>query len=945
MVNFKCDTGAQVNVLSLSDLKKIVNDEDLYWSVTNIQLEVFGGSRIKPLGNRVLTVYKNDRIFNTDFIILKENVKPILGLQTLIEFKMLSNINSIKQNNDVNTLINKYGELFQGVGQFEETLELRIRPGIEPVIKPPRRIPYALRSRLEDKLKALESYHIIKKVDHPKSFVNNLVIIEKKDKTLRLCLDPKDLNKALMKEHHLIPTYEEIVSKLTNKRVFSVLDLSDGFYNIKLTEASSDLCTFSTPFGCYKFLRLPFGISVAPEIFQKYNEKTFGDISGVIIYCDDLLIAASSEEEHDNILKQVFERAKKCNVKFNQNKFQYKLREVKYFGHVFSQDGIKVDTDRVDAIINIKSPKNKKELQIFLGMVNYLRKFVPNLANIMSPMRELLKINVEWLWTEIHEKSFNDMKNCIAKAPILQNFDSSLPVVIQCDASKEGLGGCLLQNGKPVSFISRNLTTAEQNFSQIEKELLSVVWSTKKFHYYIYGQKCTVLNDHKPLESLLKKGIHDIASPRLQRLKLKLLKYDLEYKYLKGKLMFIADLLSRSYLQCSNIDEQYMYEVIHCIGLTQNIQCTLEQKQQLITETKNDAELSKIIEYTKEGWPENIKKVPDFLHYYYKFRSDISVEDNIVFLNHRIIIPKTLRLDYMKNLHEGHLGMTKMKQLVRDMYYWPKINCHLEEYVRRCFICQTYQNNNIKEPLIPHSIPNLPFSKIGVDIMEWRKKSFLIIYDYYSKWLEIKLIHSKSATSIIACLTDIFCIFGIPSEVISDHVPFDSKECKNFASEWGFSFTYSSPNYPQSNGMAERAVQIAKNILNKCFENGVDHRIALLQYRNSPVSGTNFSPAQLLMNRNLKTKLPVTYQYLKPKINENVEGEMNEGKQRNIYNYNKRTKPRLEFQIGEQVWFKKNGHDRRWVPGTIIKKNNFRSYNVRNQDGVIYCRNSYHIRN
>lgn len=974
-VKFKCDTGAQCNVLSLGDLKKIVDDENPYWSETKIKLEVFGGRQLNPLGKTVLNVYNKNKIFKTEFVILKENVKPILGLSSLIEMQMLNNIESSCSNEEINVssnknmsvctttnninniksiispddknknmLISNNIDLFQGVGQFEEALELHIQTGTVPVVKPPRRVPQALRSRLEDKLRTLEDHQIIKKVAHPKNFVSNLVIIEKKDKSLRICLDPKDLNKVLVREHYLIPTYEEIITKLTNKSVFSVLDLSDGFYNIKLTDSSSDLCTFSTPFGTYKFLRLPFGVSVAPEVFQRYSEKAFGDISGVIVYCDDLLIASKSEAEHDAILAQVFERARKCNVKFNKNKFQYKLKEVKYFGHVFSEEGIKIDPDRIKSIVSIKSPENKKMLQIFLGMVNYLRKFVPNLANIISPLRELLKKEVEWLWTEIHEKSFIDIKNVITKAPILQSFNSKLPIVIQCDASKDGLGGCLLQNGKPISFISRSLTSAEQNFSQIEKELLSVVWSTKKFHYYIYGQKCTILNDHKPLESLLKKSIHDIPSPRLQRLKLKLLKYDLEFKYLKGKQMFIADLLSRSYLPSTDIDESYINEVIHCIGLSQNLQCSEEQKQQLISETSKDEELLKIIEYNSNGWPEKIKNIPDYLHYYYKFKTDISVDEGIVFLNHRIIVPKNLRLEYIKKLHEGHIGMTKMKQLARELYYWPKIDCHLENFVRECFICQTYQNNNIKEPLLPHSIPKLPFSKLGVDILEFRRKNYFILYDYYSKWLDIKLLSSKSAGSIINSLIDSFSNFGVPSEIISDHVPFDSRECKLFALEWGFKFTYSSPHYPQSNGMAERAVQIAKKILFKCYDDNIDYRVALLQYRSSPVSGTHFSPAQLLMNRNLKTKLPVTMQYLKPKINTNIELEMSKTQNRNIKNYNLRSRNRSEFLIGQNVWFKKDVNGKKWQQGKIVSKNKFRSYNVSDTNGVIYCRTSYHIR-
>lgn len=944
-LNLKCDTGAQVNVLSLSDLKKVVGDDNPYWSETTTKLEVYGGTILIPLGKRLLTLYNDNVEYKIEFIILKENVRPLLGLNSLIELKLLGNIHNIKTSTDSkNMIVKKYHKLFQGVGQFEDTLQLEVQPGSQPVVRPPRRVPNALLSRLQDKLKSLEDHQIIEKVDHPKNFVSNLVIVEKKDKSLRICLDPKDLNKVLIRQYHLIPTLEEIVAKLCNKTIFSVLDLSDGFYNIKLDENSSDLCTFNSPFGCYKFKRLAFGVSVAPEIFQKYNEKTFGDIPGVIIYCDDLLICANSEEEHDLILKKVFERAEKCNVRFNKNKFQFKLNEVKYFGHIFSKEGMRIDPERVDAILKIKSPKNKKELQVFLGMVNYLRKFLPNLANTLVPLQLLLKKDVDWLWTEVHEETFNKIKSCISKAPILQNFNSKLPIVIQCDASKDGLGCCLMQNGKPVSFASRSLTPAEQNFSQIEKELLSVVWATRKFHYYIYGQKCIILNDHKPLESLLKKNIHDIPSPRLQRLKLKLLKYDIEFKYLKGKLMFIADLLSRSFMVNNEQDDSYMYEIIHCVGLASTLQCTNEQKQQLISESGKDEELSKIVEFIKNGWPENPKNIPDTCTYYYKFRAELTTDENLVFLNKRLIIPKSLRLYILQKLHEGHLGITKMKQLARNLYYWPKIDEHIEEFVRKCYTCQIFQNNNIKEPLMSHTIPTLPFSKIGIDIMEFRRKNYLVLYDYFSKWLEIRELNNKSANNVIDRLKDIFCIYGIPSEIICDHVPFDSKECKLFASEWGFKFTYSSPRYAQSNGMSERAVQISKNMLTKCFEEKSDIRIALLQYRSSPVSGTNCTPAQLLMNRNLKNRLPVTTNYLKPKLNYNYESEYNKLANRNVKNYNKHSRFRNEFEIGQYILFKKNPKDKKWQQGKILHKNDFRSYVVLDNDNVQFTRTSVHIR-
>ncbi|KAG7312060.1 hypothetical protein JYU34_001506 [Plutella xylostella] len=898
-------------------------------SETTIVLEAFGGTQIRPVGKRCIKIYHNEEIFETEFIIVNQKVRPILGLSSLIELELLNNnVNTIKSNEDKNSIINKNVELFQGVGEFSEPLELHTQPGTRPVVRPPRRIPHAIKERLREKLESLVNLQIISKVEHPSSFVSNLVIREKKDGTLRICLDPKDLNEVLLREYYLIPTLEEIIPNLCNKNIFSVLDLSEGFYNIKLTKESSDLCTFNSPFGCYKFNRLPFGLSVAPEIFQKYNERAFGDIPGVIIYCDDLLLCADSEAEHDAILKQVFERAKLYNVKFNKRKFQYKLTEVKYFGHIFSKKGMKIDPERIQAIANIKSPTKVKELQIFLGMVNYLRRFVPQLADLAAPLQLLLKKNVEWLWSDVHEAVFNKLKEKISQAPVLQNFDPKLPIVIQCDTSKDGLGCCLLQNDKPVCFASRSLTSAERNFSQIEKELLSVVWATRKFHYYIYGQKCIVLNDHKPLESLLKKHIHEVPSPRLQRLKLKLLRYDLEFKYLKGKLMYIADLLSRAFTECDDTDDSYMHEVVHCVGLANYLQCTEEQKHELITETSKDSEISKVIEYTKSGWPAKIKLQPDIIQRYYKLRSELTIDENLLFFNNRLIIPKSLRVDIIKKLHEGHLGMTKLKQLARKLYYWPKIDEQLERYVKSCSVCQMYQNNNVKEPLLSHEVPSLPFSKIGVDIMELKNKNYLVMYDYFSKWLEIKHINNKTSKSIINALIEVFCTLGIPLEIVSDHVPFDSREVREFAREWSCKFTFSSPRYPQSNGMAERAVQIAKKMLKKCNDDKSDYRLALLQYRSSPVCGTNFSPAELLMSRNLRTKVPVSHTYLKPKLNKNIETDFNKIKSRSNRNYNCNTRIKAPFIVGQNIWFKKDVNINKWLPGTIYKCNDFRSYEL-----------------
>ena len=263
---------------------------------------------------------------------------------------------------------------------------------------------------------------------------------------------------------------------------------------------------------------------MALQLFQKFNEKKFGDIPNVLIYFDDMLIYADNEVEHDIILNKVIERARKLNVKFNKNKLQFRVNEVKYLGHIFNKDGMKPDPEQVKAILSLQNPSNKKELQKILGMINYLRNFIPNMAETTAPLRELLKTSVQFDWLPIHTQALNELKNKVSKAPVLANFDSKKQIILQCDSSKNGLGCCLLQDGHPVGFASRALSEAEQNYAQIEKEYLSIVFATKKFHNFIYGRKVIVQTDHKPLVSIHKKNVANVLSSRLQRMKLKLVK-------------------------------------------------------------------------------------------------------------------------------------------------------------------------------------------------------------------------------------------------------------------------------------------------------------------------------------------------------------------------------------------------------------------------------------
>lgn len=219
---------------------------------------------------------------------------------------------------------------------------------------------------------------------------------------------------------------------------------------------SRKLTTFITSFGKYCFKRLPFGLNISPEVFQRINEKIFGDLN-IGIYFDDFIIAAENKETHDRILSKVLKRAKEYGVKFNKIKVQFKVSEVKYLGQIFSEAGMRPDPVYVEAILKMEPPSNKKDLLRLMGMINYLTKYIPSLSELLKPLRELLKNNIPWSWTQDHNNALETIKHVITKIPNLKIFNPLIPIEIQSDASQNGIGGCLLQNEQPVAFCSRSL--------------------------------------------------------------------------------------------------------------------------------------------------------------------------------------------------------------------------------------------------------------------------------------------------------------------------------------------------------------------------------------------------------------------------------------------------------------------------------------------------------
>ncbi|XP_056642612.1 uncharacterized protein K02A2.6-like [Diorhabda sublineata] len=327
------------------------------------------------------------------------------------------------------------------------------------------------------------------------------------------------------------------------------------------------------------------------------------------------------------------------------------------------------------------------------------------------------------------------------------------------------------------------------------------------------------------------------------------------------------------------------------------------------------------------------------LRHYFKIKDNLSYVDKLLFFGEKIVVPTAIKGDMLKLLHEGHFGIEKCKNRARRIFYWPGQSVDVEAYIKKCSICETFAKKQPKESLLPYELPNRPWERLGLDIFSHANKIFLIVFDSYSNWLETTQIKDKSMKSVILALKSIFSVHGSPDKITADNVPFDSREFKTFAKNWNFEIILRSPYYAQSNGLAEKGVDIGKNMLKKCLKENSDIHTALLQYRNSPLKYIGYSPAELLMSRICKTKVPINSSLLHPKLCEDVSEKLL--RRQNIYRsyYDKKSKdlkplePKTNVTIFDHV---KN----KWEPAQIVSKHSSpRSYLVKDSFGNVIRRN------
>lgn len=489
-IQFKLDTGSQVNIVPLKVYRKLDIKRSLHKS--DQTLSAYNGSALHAIGYGTVKCQYRDNSRDIVIYVIDTDSPPILGLGDCIAFGMLQFVYSVETlshgsaTNETlmskESVLSEYSDVFKGIGNLPGECKIHIDSAIEPVVHPPRRVPVAIRERLKTELDRMESLNIIAKVSEPTDWVNSLVVVEKSSGNLRVCLDPQDLNKAIKRPHYPLRTLDDVLPQLTNARYFTKLDARSGYWAVKLDHDSSLLTTFNTPYGRYRYLRLPFGLKSSQDEFQRKVDEVLEGLTGVVTIMDDILVYGSTRSEHDKNLRQVLNRSRERGIRLNEEKLEVGVTEVRYFGHLLTSSGLKPDPAKVSAIHDMKPPQNQAELETFLGLVNYLAKFAPNISDVTAPLHQLLVKANEFVWDAPQSQAFGKVKDIITKSPVLAYYDPNKPLTLQVDASKYGLGATLLQEGKPVSYASKSLTVTEQNYANIEREMLGIVFGCHRFH-------------------------------------------------------------------------------------------------------------------------------------------------------------------------------------------------------------------------------------------------------------------------------------------------------------------------------------------------------------------------------------------------------------------------------------------------------------------------------
>ncbi|KAK1681376.1 hypothetical protein QYE76_042224 [Lolium multiflorum] len=611
-----------------------------------------------------------------------------------------------------------------------------------------------------------------------------VILVPKPDETQRMCMDCRPINAITVRYRHPIPRLDDMLDELSGATIFSKIDLRSGYHQIRMALGDEWKTAFKTKLGLYEWLVMPFGLSNAPSTFMRLMNHILRPLIGksVVVYFDDILIYSKNLEDHVQHVREVLCILRHEKLFANLPKCHFAQNKLVFLGFVVSANGIEVDSSKVEAIHNWPTPTNVGQVRSFHGLAGFYRRFVKDFSTIACPLNELTKKNVPFVWGKAQQKAFDELKKRLTEAPLLALPDFAKTFEIECDASGLGIGGVLMQNGKPVAYYSEKLDGARLNYPIYDKELYALVRVLEVWQHYLWPKEFVIHSDHESLKYL--KSQHNLNKRHAKWVEF-IESFPYVIKYKKGKENVVADALSRKItLLLTRLE-------FHILGL----------------------------EEIKELYPSDVFFGPIFAkcsvdHGF----DDFYLHDGYLFKANKICIPESsLRKLLLQESHGGglmgHFGREKTYAMLSTHYYWPRMYRDVERLCRRCTTClQAKSTSNPHGLYMPLPIPYAPWSDISMDFVlglprtKHGHDSIFVVVDRFSKMAHFIPCHKSDDASHIASLffREVVRLHGIPASIVSDRdVKFMSYLWKSLMAKFGVKLLFSSSSHPQTDGQTE----------------------------------------------------------------------------------------------------------------------------------------------
>lgn len=690
-----------------------------------------------------------------------------------------ANVDAVEALNPRSTLTSEQSEILDRL--IDETFEkmgdklgctnvvehrIEVLNGVQPIKQRFYPVSPTLMKCIDSELQEMLQKDVIEPSSSPWS--SPIVMVRKKDNSYRFCVDYRKLNRVTKRDAYPLPFVTNILDKLRDARYLSSLDIKSAYWQISVEEMSRPYTAFTVPGrGLFQFKRLPFGLHTAPATWQRLIDRVLGaDLEPyVFVYLDDIVIVTQTFEKHIDILSEVFSRLISAGLTLGKEKCNFCRPELRYLGYVVDVNGLHVDPEKVNAILQIPTPTKVSEVRSIIGTASWYRRFIPNFSSMIQPLTELLRKNVPFKWTSRQEEALKSIKEHLISAPVLSCPNFELPFVIQTDASAYGIGSVLTQHHpdlgeRVVCYLSRSLTKQERKYSTTERECLAVLWSIEKLRPYIEGTHFTVVTDHWSLCWL-----NNLKDPtgRLARWAIRLQQYSFDLVHRKGKDHVVPDMLSRA---------------VPVVDIVDGAICEVD--------TGKERNLDPWYIKMRNNVQTNPLRFPSWrvegsiLYKYVEHNNFPGLSEDVA--NWKRVIPKNERKEILYKCHDdpcaGHSGIFKTFERVTQHYYWPKMKADITKYVRSCVICCKNKPEQKKPAglLAPHRVVDKPFQVVSCDLIGPLPRSnrgfkfILVIVDNFSKFSIVVPLRNATAKLVCTALEEhLLLLFGQPDVLICDN--------------------------------------------------------------------------------------------------------------------------------------------------------------------------------